>query len=270
MPPETPQPSLPLQPQAPAPSPSAAAPAVASTPTPTSPVTAPTPTSPPVVDPAKRPEYVPETFWDAAGGKVKEKEFSDHLNGLTTRVAAEDSRKLSLPATPGDYKVEIPQDFKPPAGIEFKFDDADPVLAEARNVAHALGISQEGFSKLLGLYASAQVNSASQVQAAQSAEIAKLGPTGPARVTAIETFFGGILGNPDEGKRIAARMFTADDVTRMEKVVARFASQGGALFSQQHRDHAPPRMDSAAYEKLTYSEKKEYAAKFSNGQQPNA
>lgn len=193
---------------------------------------------------------------------MKEKEFSEHINAQTARIAAEDSRKLSLPATPEAYKVELPQDFKLPPGIEFKFDDADPALGEARKIAHQLGIPQDGFAKLLGVYAAAQVNSTAQVETARAAEVAKLGATGPARVGAITTFLKATLGDND-GAQIASRMFTAADVTIMEKLVAKFASQGTGTFSQQHRDvSAPGKVDQAAYDKMSYSEKKEYAAKF--------
>lgn len=206
---------------------------------------------------------MPEQFYDATTGKVNDEKFAEHLNTQTARLAAEDSRKLSLPATPEAYKVELPAEFKAPAGIEFKFNEADPALAEARKLAHQLGIPQEGFSKLLGVYAAAQVNSEAEVQTARNAELAKIGPTGPARIGAIETFFGGILGNEAEGKAIAARIFTADDVTRMEKIVARFASQGGAGFTQQHRDVTPAgRVDQATYDKMSYGQQLEYAAKF--------
>lgn len=198
-------------------------------------------------------------------GKVNEDKFAEHLNAQTARIAADESRKLSLPATPEAYKTELPADFKAPAGIEFKFNDADPALAEARKLAHELGIPQDGFSKLLGVYAAAQVNTEAEIQTAKAAEVGKLGPTGPARVGAITTFLKATLGDAD-GAQVASRMFTASDVQIMEKLVAKFASQGTASFSQQHRDHSVGKVDQATYDGMSYSQKKEYAAKHSNGQ----
>ena len=59
-------------------------------------------------------------------------------------------------------------------------------------------------------------------------------------------------------------MFTASDVQAMEKLVAKFASQGAAGFSQQHRDVTQAgKVDEATYNRMSYTEKKEYAAKFS-------
>ncbi len=202
-------------------------------------------------------------------GEPKGKEFAEHLNAQSARLAAEDSRRLALPQTPEAYKIELPADFKAPQGIDFKFDDADPLLAQARGVMHDIDqgklSGQEAFSKLLGLYAGAQVNSEAEVQTARAAEMAKLGPTSTARVTAIETFFSAVLGSAEDGKAVSSRMFTAADVARMEKVVAKFASQGTASFSQQHRDHSVNKVTPEQYEKMSYSERKDYATQHSNG-----
>jgi hypothetical protein len=205
---------------------------------------------------------VPDQFYDVATGKVNEEKFSEHLNAQAARIAADDSRKLSLPQTAEAYKTELPADFKPPEGVEFTFNQNDPLLAQAKATALELGIPQEGFSKLLSLYAGAQVASATQIQAAKNAEIAKLGAAGPARVTAVTTYLESTLGKTD-GAQLASRMFTADDVRIMEKLVARVASQGTAGFDNRHRNvDQPGKVDSATYEKMSYSEKKEYANKF--------
>lgn len=205
---------------------------------------------------------MPEQFFDPSTGKVIEDKFSEHLNAMTARLAAEDSRILSLPQTAEAYKVELPGDFKAPPGVEFKFNENDPLLAQAKSLAHEMKIPQESFSKLLGLYAGAQVATEAQVQAARNAEVGKLGTTGPARVTAVTTFLKSMIGD-EQGGMLASRMFTAADVTAMEKLVARFSSQGSAGFSQQHRDVQPQgRVDQATYDKMSYTERKDYAARF--------
>ena len=205
---------------------------------------------------------MPEQYFDPATGKVDEAKFAEHLNAQSARLAAEDSRLLTLPQTAEAYEAKLPADFKPPEGITFQFDANDPLMAQAKAIAHELKIPQEGFSKLLGIYAGAQVSTEAQIQTAKNAEISKLGPTGPARVGVIQTFLKSMIGEA-EGTQLAARMFTASDVQAMEKLVARFASQGSAGFSQQHRDVQPQgRVDQAAYDKMTYTEKKDYAARF--------
>lgn len=152
-------------------------------------------------------------------------------------------------------------DFVVPQGVEYKFNDTDPLLAQAKSLAHQLGIPQDGFSKLLGLYAGAQVATEQQIATARNAEIGKLGPTGPARVDAASTFFKAHLGEAD-GKQLMSRMVTASDIAIAEKLMARFASQGGGSFSGARREaDTGAKLTSDQYDKLSYSEKKEYAAR---------
>jgi hypothetical protein len=218
---------------------------------------------------------VPEDFWDAAASKVKDKEFSEHLNAMQTRIAADDSRKLSLPQNPDAYKVELPADFKPPEGITFQFRDNDPLLSQARTMAHEMGISQENFSKLLGLYAGAQVSTEQQIGAARNAEVAKLGPAGPARIDALSTFFKAYLGE-GEGKQLMARMFTAADVQIAERLVAKITAQGGASFRGSGREPPEPagKVSDETYRKMSPGERLDYARRFDqkqfNGNQPGS
>lgn len=213
--------------------------------------------------PLARPEYVPETHWDAAGGKIKdEKAFATWINEHVAFKAAEDVKRLTLPTTPDAYKIELPADFKPPEGIKFEFKADDPLLAQARTMAHGMGISQENFSKLLGLYAGAQVATQQQITNARNAEIAKLGTTGPARIDALTTFFKAKLGDAAGAQRMA-RVLTASDVEIAEKEVALFSSQGGGSFRQTGRDLETGKVDDATYDKMSYTEKKEYAERHS-------
>lgn len=207
---------------------------------------------------------MPEAHWDATAGKIKdEKALAAYVNEHVAFKAAEDVKRLSNPASPDAYKVELPKDFKPPEGVEFKFRDNDPLLAQAKTMAHEMGISQENFSRLLGLYAGAQVADQATITNARNAEIAKLGAAGTARVTAVTTFFKAMLGD-QEGAQFSSRMFTARDVEIAEKLITRFSSQGGAPFNGGGRTppDVPGRVDSATYDKMTYTEKKEYTARF--------
>lgn len=221
-----------------------------------------------------RPEYVPEKFWDATAGKISDdKALASHFNEITARVAAEESRRLALPQSPDAYKIELPADFKAPDGVEFKFNDADPLLAQAKSLYHDIQTGklsgQEGFSKLLSLHAGAQVASAQAVQNAKNAEIAKLGATGPARVDAVTTFLTSYLGEA-EGKQLASRMFTASDVAIVEKLVAKITNQGGASFSTRGREAPTPagRLSPEQVAKLSPADKLDYNRKFDQSQMP--
>jgi hypothetical protein len=214
-----------------------------------------------------RPEYVPENFWDATKNEVKGKEFSEHLNTITARIAADESRRLTLPQKADDYKVELPADFKAPEGIKFEFKADDPLLAQARTLAHEMGIPQEGFQKLLGLYAGSQVASQQAVTTARNAEIAKLGATGPARVDAVTTVFKAVLGEA-EGTQLASRMFTAADVQIAEKLVAKLTGQGTFKNNMRDPPQTPGRVSDAEYKKMTPAQRLDYNQKFDQKSMP--
>jgi hypothetical protein len=141
----------------------------------------------------------------------------------------------------------------------------DKATEPARTVMHDIDSGklsgQEAFSKLLGLYAGAQVATAAQVRAGRDAEVAKLGATGTARVSSVITFLKGAYGE-EQGARMASRIFTAQDVADWERAIQNKTSQGAAGFSQKHRDIQDQRLSNDAYEKLSYTEKKDYAARF--------
>lgn len=257
---DTPSPS-PLSP-APAPATPPVAPVAASPSTPPSPVTTP-PT-------AARPEYIPESHWDATANKVRDdKALATHFNEILTRDAAEQSRRLSLPTKPEEYKAELPGDFKAPEGVEYKFNADDPLLAQARAIAHESGLSQEKFSKLLAVYAGSQVASQQAVQTARNAEIAKLGATGPAQIDALSTFYKGFLGEA-EGKLVMSRIFTAADVTLHNKLVAKITQQGGAAFKGGGREPPPvPGVKSREeIAKMTPAQRLDYNQKFDQKSMP--
>lgn len=191
------------------------------------------------------------------------------FNEYAVRVAADESRKLSLPQNPDAYKAELPGDFQTPDGIKFEFRADDPLLAQARTIAHELGIPQEGFSKLLGVYAGTQVANAQAVTAAKNAEIAKLGATGPARVDAVTTVFKSLLGDA-EGAQLASRMFTAKDVEIAEKLVARITSQGAGSYRATGREPPPANGTRSPEEiaKMTPAERLDYSRQFPQDRMP--
>jgi hypothetical protein len=199
-----------------------------------------------------------------------DKAFAGFINEHVAFKAAEDSRRLSLPQAPEAYKVELPGDFVAPDGVKFEFNVNDPLLAQARTMAHQSGMSQENFSKMLSLYAGAQVANAQAVTVARNAEIAKLGTTGPARVDAVTTFLKSFLGDA-EGSTLASRMFTAQDVQIVEKLVAKITTQGGASFKGNGREPPPAggRVSDEQYAKMTPAQRLDYARQFDQNQFTN-
>ena len=188
---------------------------------------------------------------------------------LAAFKAGLDVKRATLPAKADDYKAELPADFKPPEGITYQFNSNDPLLAQAQAVALEAGLTQAQFSKLLGIYAGGQVASQQQIQTARNAEIAKLGAAGPARIDALTTFFRGYLGEAD-GNAVMARAFTAADVQRLEKLVSKITSQGGAGFRGNGREPPQPggRLSREQIDKLTPAQKLDYSRQFDQSSMP--
>lgn len=153
--------------------------------------------------------------------------------------------------------------------MTFQFRADDPLLAQARGIAKELGISQDGFSKLLGLYAGAQVASQQQITTARNAEVGKLGAAGPARIDAIATFYKAYLGE-DDAKAEMSRIFTAADVMRAEKKIAKITSQGGGSFVNNGREPPPPagRKSQDEVARMSPAQRLDYNRQFDQSKMP--
>lgn len=248
--------SSPLSSQAPAPAASTApSPAAASTSEPSSPGG----TTSQQVD---RPEGIPDSYWDpeAKALKVDAAALAKDLkerDELKTFKAAEDVRRGSLPQKADDYKLELPADFKPPAGVDYKLDAANPALGQLKAVAHKHGLSQDAVSEILGLYAGNEVGTQAAIAAARTAEIAKLGATAPARVDSVINWLTGMDPSADKGdaKALAGMLVTARHVEAFERIITRLTSQGTASFSTQHRVPADDK-SIPGFENMSFAQKR--------------
>jgi hypothetical protein len=166
---------------------------------------------------------------------------AQELNDVASFKAAEDSRRATLPSDPTGYKAELPQDFKPPEGVTFSFNENDPILAQARTLAHAKGWSQADLSDALALYASVQVADMTKLQNARQAEINKLGAAGGSRVDHVIAWLKA-RGGPDAEVLCKTLDYApvAGTVMAFERLMQQFSSQGGSGFSQQHRSNPDP------------------------------
>jgi hypothetical protein len=251
----------------PAPSPSAspaADPVAASTQTPSSPDGT---TSPPA-----RPEGIPDSYWDAEKNTLKvdaaalAKDLKER-DELKTFKAAEDVKALSRPQKADDYKLELPADFKPPAGVEFKLDATNPAMGQLKQVAHKHGLTQDAVNELIGVYAGNVVGTEAAIASARQAEITKLGPTAPARVDAVTQWLAGIDSSADKGdaKALAGMLVTARHVEAFERIINRLTSQGSASFSQSHRvppdDKAIPGFADMSFEQRRHAQDQRAAAR---------
>jgi hypothetical protein len=208
-------------------------------------------------DPSAPPPAKTDAPAPTAGDKVKvgEMEVSQaELQEFFKSKGEAELRKATLPATPENYEAKLPENFEMPAGVEFKVDPADPLLADARRWAHAKGFDQSDFSELVGIYATAKAKEAAFINTAAAAELGKLGANAVQRVSAIENFLRGHLSD-DLAKDMRTVMVTEKIVRGWETIMRKMQSQGAASFSQAHRV-APDSNEIAGYDKMTFEQRR--------------
>jgi hypothetical protein len=199
------------------------------------------------------------------GGKIKLAEgvelTEQELRDLVAHKAQTDSQKLSTPQ-PGEYKLEFPHDYVLPQGVEWRWNEADPLLAQAREFASASGMTQDTFSKLLGLHAASQMKDMQEFAAAKAAEVQKLGDTANARVDAVKTWLKAMAPDHFAGlARVLEMAPSAATVKGLEALMHRYTTQGAGGFNDRE-PIIPGKLSDAEYGKLTYAERIEYASKF--------
>lgn len=201
-------------------------------------------------------------FWDAEKG-VKA-EFGTHYKELVGFKAAEDSRKLTLPGKPEDLALELPSDFVAPQGVEFVPNENDPIVPQAKAFALKHGLTKDAWKELVGLKAAMEIGTKQLIDNAKAAEVQKLGVNGTARVTAVNTFIASIPGVSGELAKTFSRFnYTAAQVEVIEKVMAHMRNQGVGGYSRAHTEpELPNRLSDAEIEKMSFGERRAYAAKF--------
>lgn len=203
-----------------------------------------------------------DSFYDPKDG-VKFNDVAARLKQSIARDAEDASKKALVPAAPKDYQAVLPSEFKLPDGVEYKFDDTDPVtgpaLQAARDFAHAKGYSQAEFSQLLQMHAQAKLAEDTAFKAGFEQEKAKLGANGTARIDALSTWMKAQIGSDLADELMGGSLVTAKQVEAFEKLMQSHSSQGGAGYSNSHRAAPATAISEEQYAKMTPSERLEYA-----------
>lgn len=195
--------------------------------------------------------------------KIGEVEFSEkEWLDLASAKAVEDIRKAQIPAEPTGYKLELPKDLKLPPGVDFKVASLDdpvkgPGLRAALEWAHRSQFSQGQVSEMLGVYAAAQSMEQAQINVIANKERDKLGAAGPVRIAAIETWLRGNYG--EDARPMVATLVSEKQVRIFENIIQKLTNQGGGNYSGRHREIESKTIDDATWDKMTYTEKKDYA-----------
>lgn len=124
-----------------------------------------------------RPDWLPEDQWDATTGKPK----LDIAAAIKAKTAL-DERAGQVPADAAGYKIELPE------GSTYQVDEADPLLAAAREWAAKEGLTQGQFNGVLALRARMEADANAAWEVAAAAELGKLGDNGPARIDTVTQF----------------------------------------------------------------------------------
>jgi hypothetical protein len=194
----------------------------------------------------------------AQGEKVKVGEYeidAETLGEMMRRQAVEDQRRLTLPPAPEAYEAKLPADLKLPGGQTYVFDQSDPSLVAARQLAHARGWTQSDFSDALGIFASHISGQEAALAERSAAEVAKAGVNAPQRVDAVGRFITAEMGEAD-GKQIRSLIVTDSMLRFMERVMSKISSQGAASFTQSHRA-APENSPIPGYANMTFEQRRE-------------
>jgi len=188
----------------------------------------------------------------------------EELNALIAHRAATEAARLSTPK-PGEYRLEFPPDYVLPQGIEWRWNEADPVLVQAREFASANGMTQDVFSKLLGLHAASQMRDMLEFNAAKENQVKLLGDNANARVDAVRAWMKSVVPEHfNDLARVLEMAPTASTVKALEVLAHRWVTQGGAAYKGNNREapDMPGKVSDAEYQKMSYFEKIKYGESF--------
>jgi hypothetical protein len=179
----------------------------------------------------------------AQGTKIQVGEFqitAEELGALMARQAQDDFRRASVPLTPADYKVALPEGLTLPGNAEYRFDEAGNKASfdAAKAWAHQRGMSQADFSEMMGLYASHHAAQEARIAEVARAELQKAGPNAGMRVDSISRWIRAEVGDAD-ARPIIATLATNAHLKFYEKILTKITNQGTATFDNRHRDRGP-------------------------------
>ena len=202
---------------------------------------------------------------EAAGGqqaeqtiKIGDQDYTaETVKEAIAAKAAADVRKSGLPADPNGYKIELPPNWKAPEGTAFELNTQDPGLSELRNLAHRRGFDQETVSELLGIYAANKVGEFQNTQKLIAANREKLGSAADARMNAIEQWMTAIAGAKAKPLMTALKQYPmVETVEALETVIRKFSNQGGAEFSQSHREQPAEQGKIPGYDQMNFMQRR--------------
>jgi hypothetical protein len=191
-------------------------------------------------NPATRPDYIPETYWDAEKGTAKLDEFGKAFGELSQFKADTDAKLAGVPEKVEGYTVPeslIDEEVAKlvPPGQDITLDEKSPLLSFAREFAHANKLNNEQFGKMVQGYIKHQILEEKAFGDARAAEREKLGSNAAQREKAIGDFLVGMVGK-DDAQNILSSVFSAKQFEAFERLQKKVSDQGNVVPFHQKRD----------------------------------
>lgn len=187
-------------------------------------------------DEGSKPEYVPDKFWDADNKAVRVEDLVSSYNemGKKIRERSDDIRKnisaelesektARRPEAAEKYEAVLSDDFKAniPEGMEFEFNEEDPLMGYWRNLAFEQGMSQDEFQEGLQLYIGAKLGEMPNFEA----ELGKLGDYGRDRALHVGSWAKANF-SEDTINAMHEMAMTADGVKALEEIMQKSGEPG--------------------------------------------
>lgn len=166
-----------------------------------------------------RPEYVPETIWDSEKNAPKI-DLAATLTEYDTLKASTAERAKLIPASPDEYKFDLPEGFELPAGYTWKADPKDPVVAGFRELATELKMTQPEVQRLVAFEAKRQVEGMKAQQDFDAEQTKQLGANADQRRTAAKTWLNATV-TPAQAQVLSTLLDYKDGVEALETVMAK-------------------------------------------------
>lgn len=179
----------------------------------------------------ERPEFVPETFWNAEAKGVRVDELGKAYGQLQARFGQKnDALKAELvaelrkdaPKTADEYVIAVDKSLVPEGYETGDFDPASPLMAEARGVLHKLGATQADMDKLVAAYIGETFAKLPNLEAERVA----LGENAAERLTDVQRKLAAMVTAEDERGALLQMTATAAGVKALETLLSRLGQTG--------------------------------------------
>lgn len=164
-----------------------------------------------------RPDYLPETYWDAEKNAPKAEDLTKDLTDLAALRTEKEARAASIIAKPEDVQIALPDDFQMPEGLEFKPDPNMPLFKEFQKFA-AGRFTPDETKALVGLFARDLLNQSNAAEAARTEQMKALGANATTRVDAAQRWLNANV-SEQQAKVLSYALGTKDGVEAVESII---------------------------------------------------